>query len=65
MDGVFSKKVAMPSTLQNGPIMWIRHKSIKALPKKGQFKSGTCNMKAENKLGLANESQLKMKGWLN
>jgi hypothetical protein len=52
--------------LHNGP-MWIRPKVIKALPKKGQFKSGTCNMKKgwlKQKLGLANESELKMKGWI-
>jgi hypothetical protein len=40
-------------------------KLLKPFQRKGQFKSGTCNMKKgwlKQKLGLANESELKMKG---
>jgi len=63
MDGVFSKRLQClsPCTM----VLCELDQNIKALRKKGYFKSGTCNMKKgwlKQKLGLANGSELKMKG---
>jgi len=64
MDGVFSKRLQClsPCTMV---LCELDQKLLKPFQRKGQFKSGTCNMKKgwlKQKLGLANESELKMKG---